>query len=264
MTEQIKIEPQKFEVKKFFGPFMARLELPEEVVVNLTKMSDDLLKNPNTPSNGQRLAGVIHDEKVIYQQDFIDAGVNEILEKCVKNYVYHGASDHYGNIIKDCMIQTQINSAWIVSQYENEYNPEHTHSGCEISGVIYLKTPKIKGRRKIPSKEGKPDQDGDIVFPYSSESQKNGEVLSKGVLQVEPRRGLMLLFPSWLLHTVYPFIGEGERRSISLNANYRIFMPTGKKQDGKEVMEWIAGDISGVQLQFPYWDKNKKIKGETK
>ena len=26
------------------------------------------------------------------------------------------------------------------------------------------------------------------------------------------------MFPSYLLHTVYPFIGEGERRSVSFNA----------------------------------------------
>ena len=41
----------------------ATIELPEEVIVNLTKMTDDLLKNPNTPDHGQNLAGVINDEK---------------------------------------------------------------------------------------------------------------------------------------------------------------------------------------------------------
>ena len=49
----------------------------------------------------------------------------------------------------------KINSAWIVSQYENEYNPMHNHTGCDISAVIYLKTPDVKGRRNIESKKGK-------------------------------------------------------------------------------------------------------------
>jgi hypothetical protein len=38
-----------------------------------------------------------------------------------------------------------------------------------------------------------------------------------------------------LLHTVYPFIGEGERRSIAFNACYNI-----KSKDG----QYIAGDTS--------------------
>ena len=46
MTEQIRTQPPMFEVSKHFGPFIAEVMLPEEVIVNLTKMTDDLLKNP--------------------------------------------------------------------------------------------------------------------------------------------------------------------------------------------------------------------------
>ena len=257
MTEQIRVQPPVFEVAKHFGPFMASIELPEEVVVNLTKMTDKLLKNPNTPSHGHQLAGVIHDEKRIYQQDFIDAGVNDMLEGCVRTYVYESIIRH-GNP-KDSSIETRINSAWIVSQYENEYNPVHGHTGCEISG----KTPDVKDRRKIPSKEGKKDHDGDITFTYNSESQRNGELLSKGVMQITPSRGLMILFPSWLIHQVYPFIGKEERRSIAFNANYQVFTRSEEMVNGKPVVEWVGGNTTAVQHQYTYWDKTK-IKGETK
>ena len=43
---------------------------------------------------------------------------------------------------------SEVNSAWVVSQYENEYNPIHNHTGCDVSGVIYLKTPDVKGKKK--------------------------------------------------------------------------------------------------------------------
>jgi len=261
MTEQIRTQPPVFDVVKHFGPFMADVSLPEEVIVNLTKMTDDLLKNPNTPSHGQHLAGVIHNEKYIYQQDFIDAGVNDMLEGCVKTYLVESATRH--GTSKDSTFESQINSAWIVSQYENEYNPSHNHTGCEISGVIYLKTPDVKGRRNIPSKEGKRDNDGDIAFPYSSEGQRNGDLLTKGILQAAPSRGLMLIFPSWLLHTVYPFKGDEERRSIAFNANYQVFSPTGKMREGKPLQEWHGGTTRGVEYGYNYWDKTK-VKGETK
>ena len=261
MTEQIRTQPPVFEVQKHFGPFMADITLPEEVIVNLIKMTDELLKNPDTPSHGDQLAGVIYDEKKIYQQDFIDAGVNDMLEGCVKTYIHESIIRH-GNP-KNSIVESQINSAWIVSQYENEYNPLHNHNSCEVSGVIYLKTPDVKNGRKIPSKEGKRDSDGDIIFPYMTENQRTGELLSKGVLQIAPSRGLMLIFPSWLLHCVYPFIGKEERRSIAFNANYQVFTRSEEMVNGKPVVEWVGGNTTAVQHQYTYWDKTK-IKGETK
>lgn len=34
---------------------------------------------------------------------------------------------------------------------------------------------------------------------------------------IAPKAGLMVLFPSWLVHHVHPFIGKGERISIAFN-----------------------------------------------
>ena len=44
----------------------------------------------------------------------------------------------------------------------------------------------------------------------------------------------MVMFPSYLLHTVYPFIGKEERRCIAFNGTYRI---TNEKN------EFIAGSF---------------------
>ena len=41
-------------------------------------------------------------------------------------------------------------------------------------------------------------------------------------LKFKPEVGTMLVFPSWLKHSVYPFYVDGERRSMSFNA-YHIF-----------------------------------------
>ena len=156
--------------------------------------------------------------------------------------------------ITNYVFETNINSAWIVSQYANEYNPLHNHTGCEMSGVIYLKTPNVKGRRNIESKKGKQEGDGDINFVYSAASQRNEDVFEKGLVQITPKPGLMLMFPSYLLHTVYPFIGEGERRSIAFNATYRIVEPTGGKHKEGEPLTGniVAGNMQGVQNSYFY------------
>ena len=36
---------------------------------------------------------------------------------------------------------------------------------------------------------------------------------------VKPKVGTMLVFPNWLKHSVFPFFGEGERRSMAMNWN---------------------------------------------
>ena len=114
------------------------------------------------------------------------------------------------------------------------YNPLHNHTGCDVSGVIYLKTPDVKGRRNIESKKGRPDNDSDITFVHSAIGNRNFDVLEKGIITMTPQPGQMVMFPSYLLHTVYPFIGKEERRCIAFNGTYRI---TNEKN------EFIAGSF---------------------
>ena len=41
-------------------------------------------------------------------------------------------------------------------------------------------------------------------------------------LVLDPKPGLMVIFPSWLYHYVNPFHGAGERISIAFNINLKI------------------------------------------
>ena len=138
------------------------------------------------------------------------------------------------------------------------YQNPHIHPGGWLSGVIYLKVPDIKGRRNLESKKGKIDSDGDINFVYNAASQRNQDVFEKGLVQITPTPGLMLMFPSYLVHTVYPFIGEGERRSIAFNANYRVINPISEqKTNGKQDGEIIAGNLTGVKNHYFYLEEKK-------
>ena len=237
MTEQIQTQPKFFDVQKHFGPLFANIQLADDVTNALIKMTDKIIDDKKSESHGQSLAGVIDKELKVYKSDMDEFGVDHMLESIVRSYVIHCAKMH--NYFKeDWFYESFINSAWVVSQYENEYNPLHNHTGCDISGVIYLKTPDTKGRRNIESKKGKEDNDGDITFVHSAMGQRNHDILEKGIFTITPQVGQMVLFPSYLLHTVYPFIGKEERRCIAFNANYRI---------GDENKSFIAGDLSGVQ-----------------
>ena len=237
MTEQIQTHPTDFKVEKHFGPFFASCLLPQDATDALIKMSDEILSDKLSESHGQSLAGVIDREIKVYKSDMDKAGVDQLIESCVRSYVIHCAKAH-GFFSETHTFESMINSAWIVSQYANEYNPLHNHNGCDISAVIYLKVPDVKGRRNLESKKGKHDNDGNISFIHSSVGNRNFDVFEKGIMNLEPRPGLLVMFPSYLAHTVYPFIGEGERRCLPFNAVYRIL--------DKDRM-FLAGDQSGIK-----------------
>ena len=245
MTEQIQSHPTKLGVEKHFGPFFASCILPDDALTAMLKMSDEILSDKLSESHGQSLAGVIDKEIKVYKEDMDKAGVDQLIESCVRSYVIHCAKAH-GFFSETHTFESMINSAWIVSQYANEYNPLHNHNGCDISAVIYLKVPDVKGRRNLESKKGKHDNDGNISFVHSSVGNRNFDVFEKGIMNLEPSPGLLVMFPSYLAHTVYPFIGEGERRCLPFNAVYRI---------SDENKNFVAGDLSQVVNPTFYTEK---------
>jgi hypothetical protein len=81
--------------------------------------------------------------------------------------------------------------------------------------VLYLKVPEFKLRGYV----GKKIIDGYIEFINSTVDHS---MLSAGTYLVKPEVGKLLMFPSTLLHTVYPFQGPDERRSLAFNLNYKL------------------------------------------
>ena len=97
----------------------------------------------------------------------------------------------------------------MVRQFEGEYNPTHWHSG-HISAAGYLKLPDNFGT----TKQGKAkNANGKINFVHGSH-----QFLSSPISIKMPEVGKIFLFPNYLMHSVNPFYGKGERRSISFNA----------------------------------------------
>ena len=64
--------------------------------------------------------------------------------------------------------------------------------------------------------------------------------MEMGTYRHRPKVGELFLFPSNLLHTVYPFKGDSERRSLAFNIAYQVR----KKSDGQVVSGF--GDPVGL------------------
>jgi hypothetical protein len=46
-------------------------------------------------------------------------------------------------------------------------------------------------------------------------------------ITVQPKAGLLVVFPAWLEHWVHPFYGRGQRISVAVNIDMTRFDPPG-------------------------------------
>ena len=197
-----------------FGPRILCIKLPENIIQRINDLGDNQQNKVNMNS---RLAGQIKDEPELTDEEMNSIGIKQIFMDIGHQYVHTILSDkhHIDYNPDDYKIDVEFKSGWIVNQKENEYNPVHAHSNCNISAVLYLKVPEFKPRGYT----GKKNIDGHIEFINSTVDQS---MLSAGSFVVKPEVGNLLMFPSTLLHTVYPFQGPDERRSLAFNLNYKL------------------------------------------
>jgi hypothetical protein len=211
---------------KPFGPTILETDLPAEILTSFLALTDKLMRNPNRESYGPYLVGQIKEEPLITIDLLKEVDVLDYLESMFAEYVLASASvnadqayqsevrsfqssNHYRN-----PVEITIEAAWLVSQRKGEYNPIHNHSNAALSSVLYLKVPNFSSS-VVP---GKTPTDGQIEFVDGST-----QPLQNATARVTPCVGKFFIFPSYLLHLVYPFHSDSdsERRSVSINASYK-------------------------------------------
>ncbi|MEL6220369.1 MAG: 2OG-Fe(II) oxygenase family protein [Pseudomonadota bacterium] len=106
---------------------------------------------------------------------------------------------------------TFLIEAWANVSRHGHYNKAHIHPGSHWSGVYYV---------SVGEPEPGSDYNGALEF-LDPRNAINMVTLPDGSFaegqRLHPVPGLMVMFPSWLRHTVHPFYGTGERISIAFN-----------------------------------------------
>ena len=105
---------------------------------------------------------------------------------------------------------------WANVNRAGDYNVMHNHPKCHWSAVYYV---------SVPPRSGTGGPDGSIEF----EDPRGAASFAPfpgfdfgGRIRIIPTAGQLIIFPSWLQHTVHPFSGEGVRISVAVNAQYDV------------------------------------------
>ena len=184
-----------------FGPTLGKGKLSRKFITTINSQIERSILTKNNDYSS-KLASQIKNE-IKFSNFFINKKLSKELVKNIKKYLEK--SDI--NKIKEI----KIINLWAVRQLKNEYNPIHYHDG-QLSGVGYLKIPKNMNQNKMVRNK-KIKTNGTIDFINGTKS-----FLNESIYNHFPKVGDVLLFPNYLMHTAYPFLAKGERRSFSFNA----------------------------------------------
>ena len=110
----------------------------------------------------------------------------------------------------DLARKPRLDSLWANSLKSGGHHSGHIHPHSIISGTLYVEFPPGAGPIRFE------DPRLPLMMAAPARRKDASEDLQSFVT-VQPRRGLLLLWDSWLRHEVLPGRGRGERLSISFN-----------------------------------------------
>ena len=120
-------------------------------------------------------------------------------------------------------------TAWININSESSYNAPHDHPGYLWSAVLYVRVPTdLKGN------------EGQLEFldPRNSVITGAGQITElqsyfASNIKVKPEPGMLVVFPSYLKHWVYPHRSSMDRISIAVNLKL-VRKMTKKRKKGED------------------------------
>ena len=97
--------------------------------------------------------------------------------------------------------------AWTVIGEEGSYHTIHDHGPNSVCSITYL---------EVPEKNQDDDKAGQTYFVLQSDTYHPLTPVKHKVVHISPKQGMIVIFPSWLLHGVYPQ-GIGIRQTLNVD-----------------------------------------------
>ena len=132
-------------------------------------------------------------------------------DNIIKKIVDKGVSKH-SEFYLDYK-KLEYSALWFNINKKGNYNYSHQHPRCDLSGVLWIKTPPNCG---ITAFESLHSYIADNHLESLNEEYKY-DTKNYSEYNFNPMEGRMIIFPSYLRHQVEPNESDDERISVSFN-----------------------------------------------
>ena len=199
----------------FLGKSILKYEVPLDIFTTINNIYQNNFDTLD-PANKQ-LVGKIQNEHSLFYGGKDESKMknhNKLTQDVIKYFM--DMFRHYLNWNKIREYELHLNSIWVNQMKEHEYNPVHIHRGTLFTGlssVMILSLPSTYGKEY--SNEEVP-QNGKLQILGASSGQ-----FAKVDYQPNLNVRDFFIFPYDMRHTVYPFNGEGYRRTLAANMDVR-------------------------------------------
>ncbi|MFT3996032.1 MAG: putative 2OG-Fe(II) oxygenase [Asticcacaulis sp.] len=204
-----------------FSPLILKATAPDAVVTQLNDRIDAIIAETaererrdwsahlaGNLSTEVRLTDIIRDMPEM--TDFLYDVARTYTYRCENVLLNYGGYDDTAEL-KDKKLEIQIKEGWANDMVAGDFNPVHYHQGCLYSCVLFLRIPE-GFEAEFQSGKDRQNSVGCLQFIDS-----RTVVGARNLFVVKPIVGAFYLWPSWMLHCVYPFRSQGVRRSLSVN-----------------------------------------------
>jgi len=197
----------------FLGQSVLRCQVPLDVynIINTVYES----RYAQLPKANPQLVGKIEKEHSL----FFDGAPNKKMHPhnhLPQNVLgwFHQKFTHYlqWNKVKEYKIH--LNSIWVNTMFEHEYNPVHVHQGSLFTGLSSVMILKLPSSFGVEYSSPDAPQNGRLQILGSASGQ-----FANIDYQPEIKERDFYIFPYDMRHCVYPFNGPGYRRTLAANCD---------------------------------------------
>ena len=212
-----------YQLAPVFAVPMAVATLPDAGPLNqelrelfLARSADDRYRNPDPFT--QRNEALFESNFRLF--DWPQACVQKLRDFCIAN-VYRTIRELSGYDLDTLKRLHMANEAWFhVTRTGGWFGP-HNHPMHSWSGVYCV----CQEGDEADSDSGKfnlinPHASNTMYIDMASANWKAPYSMGHRLLRLQP--GELLLFPSWLLHEVTPYMGEGVRITVAFNCRFML------------------------------------------
>ncbi len=229
-----RVEKIQYDLVSPFGPSIMVGDVPDSIYEEFKGIVNQVIKEKGRTHTIQ-LSGRLDEEWSVGKDVIFGTRTEEFLEVLINRYCtsliarifdkdkYNNDQNDLDSIVNSPVKVTQV-GGWVNNMKKYEYNPIHYHPYCNITTVFFFNNldenflTDIIANKNIKRNHGAPDSkpgntdDGILELVYNS-----ANYFEQGTFRIAAKEKMFLVFPAHLLHTVYPFISDENRITVSFN-----------------------------------------------